>query len=249
MPNKLTSEAVKEYGMHAGASVVGIAAAKDFALAPEGFRPADVLAGCLSVIVLGAACLPEVLTDAVEYTASRNAMLSTMTDMAKQVAKRIKADGYKTKAISATGGKWVEGDGRKEQFGTISLKHAAQLAGLGFIGKNYLLTNPQHGNLLWLSAVLTDAELAPDEKMQSTMCDHCNKCVQACPCGALDDIASFDKKGCSQFFKIEDKKFVIKCFRCRTVCPHGLGFDYQPLRHALRRASSPTGEPLAKPKG
>jgi len=223
MSNQLTSEVVKKYGLSAGASVVGIADAKDFSLAPAGFKPTDVLAGCVSVIVLGAAFPPQVLENAAEYSANRNAMVATMTDMAKQVAKRIKADGYQTKAISATGGKWVEGDGRKEQFGYISLKHAAELAGLGVIGKNYLLTSPQHGNLLWLSAVLTDVQLTPDERLQSTMCDNCNLCVEACPSGALADIAAFDKKGCSQFFKIENKAFVIKCFRCRTVCPHRFG--------------------------
>ena len=223
MATELTSVIVKEYGINAGADVAGIAAAKDFGLAPDGFKPTDVLPECLSVIVLGAASPPEVLNDVAEYTASRNAMLTAMTDMAKEVAKRIKADGYKTKVISAAGGKWVDGDGRKEQFGYISLKHAAELAGLGVIGKNYLLTNPHYGNLLWLSAVLTDAELTPDEKTQFNMCDNCNKCVQACPAGALDDLASFGKKGCSNFFRIEDKKFKIKCFLCRTVCPYCFG--------------------------
>ena len=76
------------------------------------------------------------------------------------------SDGYKTKVISAAGGKWVDvnGDGRKEQFGYISLKHAAEIAGLGVIGKNYLLTNPQYGNLIWLSAILTNAELTPGHR-------------------------------------------------------------------------------------
>ena len=223
MATKLTSETVKKYGIAAGADAVGIAAAYDFSSAPEGFHPTDVLPECRSVIVLGAAFSPEVLTSTDEYTASRNEMLTQMTTMAKEVAKRIKADGHKTKAISAAGGKWVEGGGRKEQFGYISLKHAAEIAGLGVIGKNYLLTNPQHGNLLWLSAVLTDADLAPDEKVESVMCADCNKCVDACPAGALDDLASFGKKGCSNFFTIEDKKFKIKCFLCRTVCPHAFG--------------------------
>lgn len=223
MSTELTSTMVKEYGIHAGANVVGIAASKDFCLAPDGFRPTDVLPECRSVIVLGAAFSPEALKSTAEYTESRNAMLTAMTDMAKSVAKRVKADGYKAKAISAAGGKWVEGDGRKEQFGYISLKHAAEIAGLGIIGKNYLLTSPQYGNLLWLSAVLTDAELAPDEKVQSAMCDDCNKCVEACPSGALDSLASFGKKGCSRFFTIEDRKFTIKCFLCRTICPHALG--------------------------
>lgn len=223
MKTEINSSIVKKYGMDAGANVVGIAASKDFGLAPDGFKPTDVLPECLSVIVLGTTFSPEVLNDIAEYTTSRNAMLTAMTNMAKEVAKRIKADGGKTKVISAAGGKWVEGDGRKEQFGYISLKHAAEIAGLGVIGKNYLLTNPQYGNLLWFSAVLTDAELMPDEKAQSTICGNCNKCVEACPAGALDDLASFGKKGCSKFFTIEDRKFKVKCFLCRTICPYRFG--------------------------
>lgn len=225
MAIELTNGMVKEYGRKAGADAVGIAVSGDFDSAPEGFRPVDVLPECRSVIVLGGAFPPEVLGDIDEYTASRNAMLTSMTGMAKEVAKRIKADGYKTKVISAAGGKWVQGDGRKEQFGHISLKHAAEIAGLGFIGKNYLLTNPRYGNLLWFSAVLTDAELTPDKKITSTMCDECARCVEACPAKALDDPASFGKRGCSKFFTIEDKKFRIKCYLCRTVCPHAFGMD------------------------
>ena len=223
MASELTSEIVKGYGFNAGASVVGIAASKDFGLAPDGFKPTDVLPECLSVVVLGAAFSPDVLNDIAEYSASRNEMLSAMTDIAKDVAKRIKAGGRKTKVISAAGGKWVDGDGGKVQFGYISLKHAAEIAGLGVVGKNNLLTNPRYGNLLWLSAVLTDADLAPDEKAQSAMCDGCNKCVEACPVGALDDLASFGRRGCSKFFTIEDRKFKIKCYLCRTICPHCLG--------------------------
>lgn len=223
MADALSSALAKGYGMDAGADVVGIAAAEDFLFAPDGFRPVDVLAECRSVIVLGATFSPEVLGDTAAYTASRNEMLTAMTNMAKQVAKRVKADGYKTKAISAAGGKWVQGEGRKEQFGYISLKHAAEIAGLGTIGKNYLLTNQQYGNLLWLSAVLTDAALTPDAQTRSDFCEGCNQCVDACPAGALDDLAAFGKRGCSKFFTIEDRKFVIKCYLCRTVCPYGLG--------------------------
>lgn len=223
MTNEINSKIVKQYGTDAGANVVGIAASKDFNLAPNGFKPSDVLDSCLSVIILGSRFSPDVLNTIDEYSASRNTMLSGMIKMAKDVAKRIKKDGYKTKAISASGGKWVDGDGRKEQFGHISLKHAAEIAGLGVIGKNCLLTNPQYGNLLWLSAVLTDADLAPDEKPQFTMCDNCNKCIEACPVGALDDPESFGKEECSKFFTIEDRKFKIKCFLCRTICPYCFG--------------------------
>jgi len=218
MTNALNSETVKEYGLNAGASVVGIATSKDFDLAPEGFKPSDNLEGCLSVIVLGATFPQEVLNNSVEYTACRNAMLTKMTNMAKEVAKRINADGYKAKAISASGGKTVV-DGNL--YGHISLKHAAELAGLGIITRNYLLTNPQYGNLLWLSAVLTDADLIPDKKAQYIICDNCNKCVETCPSGALNNPDLFGKKGCSKFFTIVNRKFEIKCFSCRKVCPYG----------------------------
>ncbi|MCL2812237.1 MAG: hypothetical protein FWD25_10185, partial [Clostridia bacterium] len=63
MANQLTSEIVKELGINAGATIVGIAASKDFGLAPEGFRPSDNLEGCLSVIVLGLPSPQEALND------------------------------------------------------------------------------------------------------------------------------------------------------------------------------------------
>jgi len=219
MATEINSEIVKEYGLNAGANVVGIAASKDFGMAPDGFKPSDNMEGCLSVIVLGATFPQEALKNTVDYTASRNAMVNTMTNMAKEVAKRINAGGHKAKAISATGGKTIDG----KHFGHISLKHAAELAGLGLINRNYLLTNHQYGNLLWLSAVLTDADLVPDKKAQYIVCDNCNKCVKTCPSGALDNPASFGKKECSKFYTIENKKFVIKCFSCRRVCPNCFG--------------------------
>jgi epoxyqueuosine reductase QueG len=216
----MNSETVKEYGLNAGASIVGIAASKDFGLAPEGFKPSDNLEGCLSVIVLGSPFPQEALTmSTAEYTEIRNAMLTRMTGIAKEVEKRIKKDGYQAKAISATGGKYLEG----KHYGYISLKHAAELAGLGLINRNYLLTNPGYGNLLWFSAVLTDADLVPDKKSQYTFCDNCNKCVEICPSGALDNPDLFGNKKCDKFYKIVNRKLEIQCFLCRKVCPHRFG--------------------------
>jgi len=219
---KLTSEIVKEYGLNAGANIVGIAASSAFNLAPKGFKPSDNLENCRSVIVLGVPLPQEALTSMsdIEYTELRNTMLTKMTDIAKIVAKRItKESGYKTKAISASGGKYIDG----KHCGDISLKHAAELAGLGTITRNYLLTSPKYGNLLWFSAVLTDAELTPDEKIQHNLCDNCNKCVEACPSGALNNPDLFGRNECSKFFVIENKKFTIKCFLCRRICPYRFG--------------------------
>jgi len=219
--NELNSEIVKQYGLDAGAIVVGIAASKDFDSAPEGFRPPDKLEGCLSVIVLGAPFPKEsLLKTSTEYTDARNAMYKRMDDIAKEVAKQIKHDGYKAAAVGGIGGKWVDGF----THGAVSLKHAAELAGLGTIGKNYLLISPKYGNLLWFSAVLTDADLIPDERSGYSVCDNCNKCVEMCPSKALDDLAKFKKKECSRTcFKYIEGKWKLVCYQCRTVCPYCFG--------------------------
>jgi len=229
MPNEITSEMVKEYGLNAGANVVGIAAAKDFVSAPEGYKPADALPGCLSVIVFGAAVPQEAILkdDTVGFIDVRNATNEKVNGATKSAEKWLKAQGYKARSIVGMSGKWVELDGRKVTFGLISLKHAAELAGLGVIGRNYLLTNPEYGNLLWFSAVLTDADLVPDKKAEYHFCDGCNICVEACPSGALDDYpVSFARKKCDgTMFKMVDKKWEIMCFNCRKACPNRFGID------------------------
>ena len=215
------TEIVKGYGLNAGASVVGIAASKDFGLAPEGFKPSDNLEGCVSVVVLGAPIPQEaILKDPIGFIDIRNALNEKMTDIAKNTAKLIKAEGYKSKAINGIGGKWVNG----KHFGHISMKHAAELAGLGVVGKNYLLYNPEYGNLLWFSAVLTNADLMPDKKAGYEICSNCNKCVEMCPSKALDNPGLFGKKECSEtMFKKVNGKLELMCFLCRKVCPNRFG--------------------------
>jgi len=161
----------------------------------------------------------EAFDNITDYSTSRNAMVSKMTAVAKELEKMIKADGYKSKAISSTGGRTVDGKFR----GHISLKHAAESAGIGIIGRNYLLISEEYGTRLWLSAVLTVADLVPDNKVQLNYCDDCNLCVEACPIGALDDLSSFKKKECGNYFKLVGGKFEMHCFKCRTVCPRRSG--------------------------
>jgi len=216
MAAEIDSKAVKDYGIEAGASVVGIAASKDFILAPEGFKPTDKMEGCLSVVVFGTPFPKNILPKtSAEYTELRKVMLEKMNSIAKNVAKHIKKNGYKAEAIGSISGKYVNGN----LYGHISLKHAAELAGLGIIGRNYLLTNSEYGNLLWLSAVLTDADLVPDKKTKFKICDKCNKCVEKCPVKALDNPSSFGKKECGgHCFKQVNGKLVVNCYLCRKVC-------------------------------
>lgn len=62
----------------------------------------------------------------------------------------------------------------------ISQKHAAQAAGLGTIGRHSLLITPEFGSMVWLGAVLVDAELEADPLLKP-LCTNCNLCAEACP--------------------------------------------------------------------
>ena len=67
----------------------------------------------------------------------------------------------------------------------LPLKTAAVKAGLGCQGKNTILINPDFGPRIRLIAILTNAELEPDEPFTSDLCKDCQRCIDACPTKAL----------------------------------------------------------------
>lgn len=66
-------------------------------------------------------------------------------------------------------------------------KTVAARAGLGWIGKNCLLVNPEYGSALMLSSLLTDAPLRCAKPIETSRCGCCSRCVDACPAHALRD--------------------------------------------------------------
>ncbi len=82
------------------------------------------------------------------------------------------------------------------QRGHVSHKKIGLLAGLGWIGRNNLLVNPEAGARFRLVTVLTDMPLAPD-KPREGRCGDCRRCVAVCPAGAVkEDAADFDHRAC-----------------------------------------------------
>ncbi|MFH2110440.1 MAG: 4Fe-4S double cluster binding domain-containing protein [Candidatus Bathyarchaeota archaeon] len=76
--------------------------------------------------------------------------------------------------------------GYKAQFNTaIPMKTTAVVCGLGCQGKNTLLVTPEVGPRVGLMAVLTSAELEPDQPFKGDFCEGCDRCIKACPTGAL----------------------------------------------------------------
>ncbi len=110
-------------------------------------------------------------------------------------------------------------------------KVLAMRAGLGFIGKNRLLTNPQFGSFLLLGELVTNLSLKPDSPFKGLSCGSCRKCIEACPTGALSD-EDFDARRCISYLTIEHKgripaelkikmnSHLFGCEKCLLACPY-----------------------------
>ena len=78
----------------------------------------------------------------------------------------------------------------------------AARAGLGFIGKNHMLINPKLGCQIFLGEIITTLKLQTDEPVENS-CSDCNRCLAACPTGALKPDGQFDANKCISYLTIE----------------------------------------------
>jgi len=175
------------------------------------------------------------------YTLMRNQVLARLDEIAVGMALELEAAGARTLPIpSAEPYEFWDVEARQGK-GILSLKHAAQSAGLGTLGKNTILLNPRFGNRLWLGAVLTEMELEPDPVMELQCLEGCTLCLEACPKEALDGNTltqkrcrehSFDPTGLAHldwsgkrdwltFLASEGGGWFYNCCRCLQVCPAG----------------------------
>lgn len=218
---ELTSLEIKNLCISEGAKVAGIASVERFKTAGPGDRPEDKFGKCRSVIVMGTVFPGRLLLmDADEYTRNRMDTSEGLKYIAGRVETQLKGNGYGAKAISVLNERKDEPD----FWDHLSMKRAADYAGLGRITRNHLLTSPRYGNMLWFAAVLTDGAFAPDEMISENICGGCHLCVMACPAGALNDPEQFNQKECDRFrCKIVDGNLSIVCYECRRACPMRFG--------------------------
>jgi len=221
----LDSGVIKQAAYGLGADLCGIAPIERFSGAPEGFRPTDVFPECRSVVVIAKRFLKGTLyaKSTIPYTYVRDATASVINQAAIRLAQKIEDMGVLAVTI------WEgEYDRNTDKFrGLISLKHAAELAGLGRIGKNTLLVNEKYGNMIWLSAVLTSAVIDPDPPAEYETCPkNCRLCIDSCPAKALDGV-SIDQWACLEYAYsgVDSGEFRVKCFKCRKICPNALGLN------------------------
>lgn len=107
----------------------------------------------------------------------------------------------------------------------------AARAGLGFIGKNHMLINPELGCQIFIGEIVTDIKLPADEPVAGD-CAGCRKCLEVCPTGALRVDGQFDAERCINYLTIEYKGQIpprlseeigdrlFGCDECVAVCPY-----------------------------
>lgn len=107
----------------------------------------------------------------------------------------------------------------------------ARRAGLGWQGKNTLLINKQLGSFCFIGVIFTNAVFESYSKpFETTHCGTCNRCVEACPTGALSAY-EVDARRCISYQTIENKGEypeilkklaggrIFGCDACQDVCP------------------------------
>jgi len=72
--------------------------------------------------------------------------------------------------------------------------HAAE-AGIGWHGKSTMLINTRLGTWFFLGEILTTLELPPDPP-QRDRCGTCERCIKACPTGAITAPHRLDARRC-----------------------------------------------------
>ncbi len=180
-----------------GADLCGFASVKRFDGFPDEHHPLAIFPEAKTVIVVGR----RILRGAVRVCEERSAMspyqdfgLSMLEDQflpktAYDIVIFIEQNGfegvpifgYDVEAASKVYLADPVEEGKPAPNVYIDIAKAAELAGLGRIGKHGLLLTPEFGPLQRLSLILTDAELGEDPLCETPFCEGCDACRTECP--------------------------------------------------------------------
>jgi len=87
---------------------------------------------------------------------------------------------------------------KRASYGRLSTRHLGVEAGLGTLGLEVNILTPEFGPRVYLTGVLTELELEPDQRITEQVCigESCSRCLHACPPNAVLHWG-IDKRACA----------------------------------------------------
>lgn len=186
-------------------------------------NPCLIMPEAKSVIV----CLLSYLTDTADGIISRYARgldyHTVMRDKLGALADILHTEGFKAECFSDSG--------------DLNERYLARRAGLGFYGRNGFLINPRFGTYTFIGYILTDCPIEPDKPLENT-CTGCDRCIKACPGGALVGDGRVIYERCVSYITqkkgeltAEEAELIKRCGSvwgcdvCQEVCPHNINAE------------------------
>ncbi|MGH8669557.1 MAG: hypothetical protein ACREUH_10020 [Burkholderiales bacterium] len=197
----MTSKEVKRRALELGADLCGIASAATLNAFPPDPRwpqtPERISPYCKSVIVIvqripaGAfRCKTNVPVQYLDML-----VLRRMDRIALKLAQELERLGHPSFTLAAQETDW---NLKRASYARLSTRHLGVEAGLGTLGLEVNILTPEFGPRLYLTGILTELELEPDERMQEQVCigESCSRCLHSCPPDAVRQWG-LDKAGCA----------------------------------------------------
>ena len=244
---------LKSFAVERGAHLFGVAPVERFEGAPRGHRPADLLPGAKSVVVVsirlfqscvdhprisqGSEVIPEEALPRVQQHFYRRTNYETVNwalqIVSHQIAYRLSELGHDVMPCPVT---YYDGSLSSTvpgYFAPFSHRHAAVAAGLGTFGLNNLVLSPQFGPRNRFNSVITTAELEPSDMLEEPVClgESCRVCLDAWP----------ECFGEMRELEIAGKTFrMARQFGCKANCGGGGCIRVCPVKQQIGRPEAAT---------
>jgi epoxyqueuosine reductase QueG len=193
--------AVKRRALELGADLAGIASAATLNAFPPDPRwpqtPERISPYIKSVIVLvqriPAGCFRAKSNVPVQYMDML--VLRKMDKIAYRLASELERAGHPTFVTAAQETDW---NYKRASYGRLSTRHLGVEAGLGTLGLEVNILTPEFGPRVYLTGILTEHELEPDQRITEQVCigESCSRCLHSCPPNAVLHWG-IDKRACA----------------------------------------------------
>src|SRR6266849_4381138 len=122
-------------------------------------------------------------------------VLRKMDKVAYRLADELERLGHPSFVTAAQETDW---NYKRASYGRLSTRHLGVEAGLGTLGLEVNILTPEFGPRVYLTGILTELELEPNERITEQVCigESCSRCLHSCPPNAVLHWG-IDKRACA----------------------------------------------------